>query len=875
VLKKTLFLCAIFLIAFGMRVYAFEILFEHRRQEDLARGVRYEENRMMTSSGMLDVHVLFVDLHEPHISIAPVASSNALGRREAATTMLSEAGAIAGINADFFGLAGAYSVHFGSMINDGEIIGLNSHTNRYDNHYATFFLDWGNNSFFRYAHTSVHLYNNGKRHVDIVGFNNIGHLFEFPVLVNRRAMINTAEVDARFSNVIKISIAHNQITHISQPGQLVVVPYDGYVLLLPYNWRHIIHYFRVGERADVVIDNNIYFNMAHVQTAISGGGLILYNGVTVYDGGVAPSGRHPRSALGVSQDGRQLILMTVDGRSHSVGATHSEMAAILRHYGAHNAMHFDGGGSTTMVTRQHDGRYSVANTLPEGSQRRIINALGVFNNSPISEMYRLVLEMEATRAVVNVPLSSNPFGQDQFWNRLTLTGEVQFHATDPNAGFWQDGRYIPMREGAHILEASYQSPIFGELRATTTIHAYHLAELQPQIRNISVFEGQQVLLRFVGTARDGEPVPIPAVTGLRVSPAYLGHFENGYFVATRAGVGYISAVVNDIRAYIPVTVGGFPRALDMHNLYRGFMGQPYFVTGMVQMESIHGRLIPFMSYTFTPTTATQAAHMTFYPAIEIEGEPIALRLHVHGDGSGHWLRGRVRDGNGVAHNIDFVRHMNFIGWETVTALLPNVPAPFSLESIYLVTLESDVYTVHMVYFYGLEALFAPERRYEVPQGTRFTDRLRVDSGFMGAPGIRRYEFSVPNAGMNTGYFPIMWSDFSIVNMTARNGGISATDRYQWGRFMNDIRHSNPRYVAILIDENPFNFRQRMEFELFHLAMKELSAEGRLVFVVSSTAQETTLTMRDGIRYINLAQPEYDDTAVIRFWVDGNSIMWSD
>jgi hypothetical protein len=267
--------------------------------------------------------------------------------------------------------------------------------------------------------------------------------------------------------------------------------------------------------------------------------------------------------------------------------------------------------------------------------------------------------------------------------------------------------------------------------------------------------------------------------------------------------------------------------------------------------------------------------MIFYPAIEIEGEPIALRLQVHSDGSGHWLRGRVRDGNGTAHNIDFVRHMDFTGWETVTALLPNAPAPFSIESIYLVTLESGFYTVHMVYFYGLEALFAPERQFPVPQGTRFTDRLRVDSGFTGASGVRRYEFSVPNTGMNTGYFPIMWSDFSIVNMTARNGGISATDRYQWGRFMNDIRHSNPRYVAILIDENPFNFRQRMEFELFHLAMKELSEEGRLVFVVSSTAQETTLTMRDGIRYINLAQPEYGDTALIRFWVDDTRIMWSD
>lgn len=61
--------------------------------------------------------------------------------------------------------------------------------------------------------------------------------------------------------------------------------------------------------------------------------------------------RHPRTAAGVSQDGKTLYLATVDGRQPgvSVGATISEMAGLMKSLGADDAINLDGGGSTTMV----------------------------------------------------------------------------------------------------------------------------------------------------------------------------------------------------------------------------------------------------------------------------------------------------------------------------------------------------------------------------------------------------------------------------------------------------------------------------------------------------------------------------------------------
>ena len=46
--------------------------------------------------------------------------------------------------------------------------------------------------------------------------------------------------------------------------------------------------------------------------------------------------------------------MVVDGRGDSIGATHEEMVWLMKEYGAYNAMHFDGGGSSTMVAKTVD-----------------------------------------------------------------------------------------------------------------------------------------------------------------------------------------------------------------------------------------------------------------------------------------------------------------------------------------------------------------------------------------------------------------------------------------------------------------------------------------------------------------------------------------
>jgi hypothetical protein len=82
-------------------------------------------------------------------------------------------------------------------------------------------------------------------------------------------------------------------------------------------------------------------------------------------------GRHSRTAVGVTADGR-LLLVVVDGRQpgYSRGMTLRELAELLQRLGAQQAMNLDGGGSSEMVvngltaSRPSDGRVrGIANAL--------------------------------------------------------------------------------------------------------------------------------------------------------------------------------------------------------------------------------------------------------------------------------------------------------------------------------------------------------------------------------------------------------------------------------------------------------------------------------------------------------------------------------
>jgi MYXO-CTERM domain-containing protein len=113
-----------------------------------------------------------------------------------------------------------------------------------------------------------------------------------------------------------------------------------------------------------------------MQQLVSGRKRLVEEGVAmVADGTELCDARHPRTAAGLSQDGRTLYLAVVDGRTTlSVGMTCPELGTLMEELGAWSAINLDGGGSTTMWV----GGDGVVNSPSDGGQRVVANHLGIF-----------------------------------------------------------------------------------------------------------------------------------------------------------------------------------------------------------------------------------------------------------------------------------------------------------------------------------------------------------------------------------------------------------------------------------------------------------------------------------------------------------------
>ena len=148
----------------------------------------------------------------------------------------------------------------------------------------------------------------------------------------------------------------------------------------------------IGNIEDVGTEPTLYINRknvlafnnqpSRVYNAISGDRMIVLKGEVVPD--LNDKALEPRTALGISRNGRYLYLVVVDGRQplYSEGATFVDLAKLLIDQGVYMGMSLDGGGSSTMVIAGKDGKPKILNSpidiyIP-GRERPVGNHLGIY-----------------------------------------------------------------------------------------------------------------------------------------------------------------------------------------------------------------------------------------------------------------------------------------------------------------------------------------------------------------------------------------------------------------------------------------------------------------------------------------------------------------
>jgi hypothetical protein len=182
-----------------------------------------------------------------------------------------------------------------------------------------------------------------------------GELAYYDLMYNREEIETHGNVLVRLAgNTIKeiIKTKDNQKVRLIPVGLTLLIPQEKF----PENWK-------VNDELNILIKG-----LENIDYAVEAGPMLIDNGKIVID--MEKEGwktensiktqaarldyldmRGPKIAAGIDQKGN-LIVLTINGRiRESVGATHVDMAGILKKFDVKQAMGFDPGGSSTLVVQ--------------------------------------------------------------------------------------------------------------------------------------------------------------------------------------------------------------------------------------------------------------------------------------------------------------------------------------------------------------------------------------------------------------------------------------------------------------------------------------------------------------------------------------------
>lgn len=361
---------------------------EHLKQ--LAPGVSLYQAVTADAASNLVVNGVYVDLRSPGVSVKAAVGSDCIlddtpnKGRENISALTARKGALIGVNADFFPFTGD---PLGVCVVDGELLSEPSM-----NRASAVFLSNGA-ALIDSPRLDAKLYlpSGVSRQIDGINRNReTNQVIAYSPAYGARTETKYKGVDivatsddlpVRVGKLMKLTV-----TEVLPDALNTAIPKSGMVISAggPAAW-FLRQNVKPGDTISVRFDikSTAGCDWSGVRQAVSGGPWLVKNGKQFIDykeegfGSSFSTTHHPRTALGLTADGK-MLLVTVDGRqSISGGISLADLSKLMIQLGAVNAMNLDGGGSTTLCVR---GLF--LNSPSGGMERPVANGLLVFADRP-------------------------------------------------------------------------------------------------------------------------------------------------------------------------------------------------------------------------------------------------------------------------------------------------------------------------------------------------------------------------------------------------------------------------------------------------------------------------------------------------------------
>jgi exopolysaccharide biosynthesis protein len=610
------------------------------------------------------------------------------------------------------------------------------------------------------------------------------------------------------AQVTEVEVINNRVTAVRPQAGEGAIPTGGLILVGRDAAAATLAALHVGDQVSVDYQARTELGQ-RIKAALNGRQLLVINGVPqkASQGNNVPAA--PRTALGFSQDGKKLFLLSADGRQPAFadGLGLDELATMMVELGAYHAVNLDGGGSTTIVAREPGSQAPQLENHPsDGGERPVPNGLALFAPQGSGQLkgFWVKTTLDPTRASGSSTVAS--VRTDRVFPGLTrsLTGNGYDETFGPAQATprWRTN-------SSHVGTVDAQGVFHANNPGTTTATAFRgaihdqldltvlnpLARLESTSKQVALTgEGNASTIGIVGYDRDGFGAPIEPAdlrftydhTLLDIAPS-----ANGQFTVTgkkSTGSALVTVEAGGVRAVLPVTVGLEEVTVADFDDPTGWQFFGERATGAIAPVPGHTGNGLRLTYDFTQTTQIRTGGALAPAGLKIPGQPRALRLWVNSTGKGEWASLQVWDGNGTLLPAFRAGFLTFTGWRQLEFTVPpGTVYPLTLRRFYNAETRADAQYQGDVIIDQLTAMVPPS--IDVPKETGTPDPVIVQDGTVAGA---RWRFAV----MSDAQFVARNPDSDIVRNARRT--------------LREIKAAHPDFLIIngdLVDEaTPADFQ---------------------------------------------------------------------
>lgn len=513
-------------------------------------GTQYVALRLLATN-RLDVYFLKTDLKNPHIQVRTALGQDSIysGERPSALAKRkSTEGAFyfAGTNGDFYNTTGYVGYPIGGSMVENEIAKTPIDWNAFviDDQKIP---DIGKVSYSGSVKTessewTINTVNHLRNENSLVLYNRHNGLYTRTNAYGTEVLIQLLEGTSWATN----RPLKAKVLKVAKGVGSMAIPKGQAVLSGHGTAAEFLNNLKENDAIEINLNLTVNSNSTSNFTQMTGGDSYA---TMLKDGAIEEANvwneRHPRTAIGYSQNKDTLIMCVVDGRGLSAGVTTKQLAFLMKSAGAYTAFNMDGGGSTSMYVAEYNG--PVNKNSDPGGERAVSNSIFVVSTAPTDNA---ITEIKPHETSTSLPYLGEYIPKFYAYNQYgtLISSDLQgvVLSCPPSLGTISGNKLIASGNTPGKLTATYN----GNVVTTIDINFLPVSAIKIRLDTVLIDNRSEYPIEVLASTSAGDALISAAAFNWVVENPEICKVENGLVKALKNGMtkltGSIDGVTDDL-----------------------------------------------------------------------------------------------------------------------------------------------------------------------------------------------------------------------------------------------------------------------------------------------------------------------------------------